>query len=188
MSDKIKTHLKGMAEIYSKNMSDVAAMIFINSLAGYPEETVINALNSCIKELRTFPTVSEVLSRIQANDGRPGIEEAWSMMPKCEDDTVVWTEEMAEAYNVVSSLIKEDLIAARMAFKEVYAKKVQDARSHNKPTKWVASLGHNKEMRKVVITEAVNKKRLEHDQAIKYIPDISNIDLSVKKLISGVFK
>jgi len=188
MNDKIKIHLKGIAEIYSKNMSDTAAMIFINAIGNYPESVVIDALNSCVRELKTFPTINDVLARIQANDGRPGIEEAWAMMPRCEDDTIVWTEEMAESYSVVYDLIKEDLIAARMTFKEVYSKKVQDARNKNMPVKWMASLGHDKKMREAVITDAVNKKRLDYQHAKQLLPNIQVLDQAIKNLIAGSVK
>jgi len=151
-------------------MSDRARRVYAAELASYPEEQVINALCRCRRELRNFPTLSDVLSRI--DDGRPGAEEAWAMLPKSEADSVVWTGEMAGAFGTVSEMIGVDSIAARMAFREVYVRMVTEARANRRTTHWVPSLGHNKAGHEPVLRDAVAKNRLTISQATALIPDL----------------
>lgn len=188
MNQKLIIHVKAMAEIYGKTMTDAAAIMFLKALSNLPEVALMSSLDRCIKELRTFPTVAEVLIRAQALDGRPGPEEAWAMLPKSEDATVVWTEEMASAYGVCCSLIGEDDVAARMSFKEAYNERIRRARDMNIPTKWTASLGHSPNERVAVIEEAVRLGRLPVEQAKKMLPDMTAINPEMKKIIGRIFK
>lgn len=83
------------------------------------------------------------------------------MTPAGEDDTVVWTAEMAEAHAACAPLLAEgDRVAARMTFKEVYSKLVTKAVAEGKPVEWVASLGWDLEKRKRVLLAAVEAGRL----------------------------
>ncbi len=63
------------------------------------------------------------------------------MIPKTESASCYWTEEMARAYGVCRQLIGDDLIAARMAFKEAYQDELMQARTNKTPIKWRASFG-----------------------------------------------
>lgn len=173
-SNEVLQAVVATAEIYSRQMSTAAAAMYLADLSHIPEATLLIALSKCRRELRHFPTVSDVLARVNALDGRPGVEEAWAMLPKCESDSVVWTEEMAAAFGVCASLIAEDQIAARMAFKESYTGRVQLARDQGKPVRWVPSLGHSKEGRRAVIEEAVNLGRIASDQARALIHDVGS--------------
>src|SRR5580692_1153047 len=88
--------VKATGEIYGRTVSDAAATMFLVDLAGFNSEEIKAALAKCRKELKTFPSVADVISRI--DDGRPGIEEAWALVPKDEEGSVVWSDEIAEAY------------------------------------------------------------------------------------------
>ena len=68
-----------------------------------------------------------MLSRI--DDGRPGAEEAWALIPKIEDPSGILTEEMQAAMRVAYGLLFDVPIAARMAFKEAYQREFQKARA-----------------------------------------------------------
>ena len=188
MNQKLIIHVKAMAEIYGKTMTDAAAMMFLAALSKIPEPALMAALERCLKELRTFPTVADVLARAQALDGRPGPEEAWAMLPKSERDSVVWTEEMAAAYGACSSLIGEDDIAARMTFREVYVRRVQEARDAGVPAKWTASLGHSKGGRQAVLEEAARLGRLPMDQVRALLPEPDTMSPSVAALVSKSVK
>ena len=155
------------AQIYGRQFSPETAKVFAGDLSSFDDAMILRALSKCRIELRTFPTVADIISRI--DDGRPGPEEAWAMMPKSEDDSIVWTDEMQAAYSVYSGL-KEDQIAARMAFKETYTKLVAQAREQNTPVKWTPSLGFSKPGRIQALREAVEKGRMTQDAAVKLIP------------------
>lgn len=177
---KLLEVVKATGEIYGKQVSLAAALMFLADLDGYSSEAIKTALAKCRKELKTFPTVSDVIARI--DDGRPGVEEAWAMIPKDEYSSVVWTSEMAEAFGVCRTILEEDMIAARMAFKEAYLRLMADARAAGRRTEWSPSLGFEKSGRVAAISEAVQKGRLTHEAATALLPDFSETRNSVLKL------
>jgi hypothetical protein len=170
LSFEIQRALIATAEIYGRQMSDVAASLYLADLAKFSDEEILKALARCRKECKTFPTVADVTARI--DDGRPGVEEAWAMLPKSEADSVVWTQEMAEAFAACAPLLDSDLVAARMAFKETYTTTLAAARNENRPTKWTVSLGHNVSHRESVLSDAVAKKRISIEDARKLVPEL----------------
>lgn len=104
-------------------------------------------------------------------DGRPGADEAWAMIPRDEYASCVMTEEMAHALRVAQPLLNEgDQVAARMAFKESYARLVDAAKRAGTPVKWFPSLGQDKEAREACLAEAVRLGRLGAEHAIGLLP------------------
>lgn len=157
------------AEICGTTMSEAAAELFATELAGYDRQQVTGALRRCRRELKGRLTMAEVLTRLE--DGRPGPEEAWAMLPKTEADTAVWTTEMSQAFGVVVAMIDAgELVPARMAFKETYARLVSQARDQRKPAEWHVTLGHDKAGREAKIIEAVIAGRLSQERAQQFVP------------------
>lgn len=147
------------AELCGRTFTEAAASVFCSDLAAYHEDAVLAALSRCRREVKGVLTTQDVISRM--DDGRPGVEQAWAMLPAGEDDTVVWTVEMAEAHAACAPLLAEgDRIAARMTFKEVYAKAVTQAVADGQPVQWSASLGWDLEKRKRVLLAAVEAGKL----------------------------
>lgn len=159
------------AELCGRTFSEAAARVFVSDLARFPEPAVITALSRCRREVKGILTVSDVVSRI--DDGRPGVEEAWSMIPLSEQQSAVWTEEMSKAYGPCIGLIERgDHIGARMAFKEAYTKAVTLARDAGKPVSWNVTLGYDKNGRKPVIEEAVRVGRLAMTDVQNRFPEL----------------
>ena len=175
----------GTAEVMGKELSPVGAQMLAQDLSVYSPGAVIQALAKCRKELRTFPTVADIVARI--DDGRPGPEEAWAMIPKDERQSVVWTEEMAAAFDACRHLIGYDLVAARMAFREAYSRELAGARSNARPVHWSPSLGFDRHGRESVVLEAVTRGRLTAQHAQELLPDAS-ISPRILALISGATK
>lgn len=169
------------AELTGTQLSAAAARVMAGDLSHYPEAQVLKALTRCRREVRSRLTIADVVSRL--DDGRPGAEEAWAMLPKAESDTAVWTTEMAQAFGVCSSLLDEDPVAARMAFKEAYVKKVQQARDSGHQVMWSVSLGHDASGREAPLLEAVQLGRLTVNHAKALIPDM-RIPEPILKLIA----
>lgn len=158
-------------ELTGTALSEVAARIMAEDLARYPEQQVMSALTRCRRELKGRLTIADVISRL--DDGRPGVEEAWAILPKDEHATVVWTAEMAKASAVTHDLLdRGDDVGARMAFKEAYTKLCQEARDRGEPVSWSASLGWDILGREGVLTAAVASGRLTKSQAQIYLPDL----------------
>lgn len=161
------------AELMGTPISADAARVLESDLSLYPEPQVFKALTRCRRELRGRLTIAEIINRLE--DGRPGAEEAWAMLPKSEADSVVWTEEMAAAFGVCEGLTERDGIAARMAFREAYTAKVSEARANRVSPKWSPSLGHDLHAREAALRTGVEKGRISRDQALRLLPHSAEI-------------
>jgi hypothetical protein len=114
-------------------------------------------------------TVADVVSRIE--DGRPGPDEAWAMLPRDEETTVVWTEEMRKAWSIALPLLDADeSIPARMAFKEAYIREVSAARDSGIGPRWTVSLGHSVEGRTEALKKAVESGLITQEHAATMLP------------------
>lgn len=171
MSKRLIETIAATAEIFGHQLLAEALDIFASDLSKYPENAVLSALEKLRTESTGRFTVADIVLRI--DDGRPKAEEAWAMMPKSEDDTVVWNDELAAAFSACSGLMGRDDVAARMAFKEVYEREVLAARRLARPVKWWASLGHNPRGRESALRDAIEKGRLSAEDATRLIPDLS---------------
>jgi hypothetical protein len=172
-SSRILKALAVLAMVHGRGeVEKEVIQIYSADLAAYPESQVLSALTRCRQELRTFPTIADILARI--DDQRPGAEEAWAMIPKDESGSVVWTDEMRDAFAISRSLFADDPVAARMAFREAYLKFVARARSDHRPTRWTPSLGHDGPSRAQALQFAVQRGHLSHEAAVGLLPDYSS--------------
>lgn len=109
---------------------------------------------------RFAPLPSDVIAQIEgqaAKDMRPGPEEAWAIALTAADEagTVVWTEEIAQAWGVARTVYAQgDDVGARMAFREAYNRLVAQARSHGVKAMWSASIGVDPERRDAALHRA----------------------------------
>lgn len=159
------------SELCGRTFSEAAASVFMADLSAYPEHQVMKALTRCRKEVRGILTLQDVVSRIE--DGRPGVEEAWAMLPYSEDTSAVWTTEMSQAFGVAVRLIDAGaMVEARMAFKETYLRLVTEARDAGIPVEWHVTLGHDVRGRESVLIAAVDAGRLTYEHAKQFIPEL----------------
>lgn len=177
--NKLLEQIAVTAELMGQAISPTAAAVMAKDLQAYPASLVVEALTRVRRESKgrfTLAAVIEQLDRLQP-DGRPGVEEAWAMIPKDEHGSVVMTEEMAEAYGIAAPLLNEgEATAARMAFKEAYARIVERNKLAGVSPKWFPSLGRDKEMRTTVLQEAVRLGRIGVEHAERIVPaDILNL-------------
>lgn len=155
------------AELLGTELSEVAARVFAQDLARFPEAQVLGSLQRCRREVRGRLSIADVISRL--DDGRPGPEEAWAAIPHDEYGSCVMTEEMSQAYGIAAPLLNGgDEVGARMAFRESYTRLLQKARDESTPVRWFPSLGFDGSGRVSVIAEAVRLGRLslEHSQSL----------------------
>jgi hypothetical protein len=180
-STKLLEAVAVTAELCGRTFSEAAARVFVSDLGAYDEPAVIAALTRCRKEVKGILTVHDVVSRL--DDGRPGPEEAWALMPRDESQSVVWTDEMAAASGVSRELLDVDKVAARFAFKETYIRLVNEARNAGKRVNWTASLGYDKRARAAVLAEAVARGRLPLEYARQFVPAL---EASAPKVLAMV--
>ena len=157
--------LAATAELCGAPLSVPALALLALDLDAYPEPAIRAALRRCRMEHRGRLTAEAVISRI--DDGRPGPEEAWAMIPRDESGSVVWSDEMAAAYGVASPLLAQgEPIAARMAFLEHYRAAVAKARLDGVPARWRPSLGRDPIAREQALREAADKGRIARDNPL----------------------
>ena len=167
-----------------QEISDLTLYAVCNDLKGYPTQGIGAALQRCRKELRRISLV-DILDRIPG--GLPGPEEAWAIVAPSlnnENITVVWTDEISQAFGVALGL-PDDPVAARMAFKETYAKLRSEARDAAKPVTWRVSLGHDRNGRSGPLLEAVAKGRIPIIHAQSLLPLSQPPSERVATLIQG---
>lgn len=163
------TAIKATYEVIGQNISDLAIQTIALELKTYEPQQVSIALTRCRKELRKI-TLADILERLPG--GHLGVEEAWSIVSKAlksDGVSIVWTDEMAQAFGPALAL-KDDPVAARMAFKEAYTRLVQDSNAVNSQPVWRVSLGYDKPGRELALQEAVTKGRITQEYACTFLP------------------
>lgn len=170
------------AELCGRTFSEAAARVFVSDIDGFQETAVIKALAKCRREVRGALTVQDVVSRI--DDGRPGAEEAWALMPFYESQSVVWSDEMAQAFGICGPLLAAgDKVAARMAFKEAYTRLVAKARDAGQAVNWTPSLGHDERGRAVALRTAAEFGRITNEHAASIAPELPAPSARILQLV-----
>lgn len=165
------------AEVLGHELSPVAALAMARELAEHEQQDINTALRRCTRELRGRLALADVLERLPGR--HLGAEEAWALCPRGEDDTVVWTDEIAQAFGVARPLLLEgDRVGARMAFKEAYARLTA---AGGKP-QWMASMGHDTRGRVAPVMEAVRCGRLPRERAAVYLAGLPGGESELKRL------
>lgn len=167
---------------YRPNATNTA--LFFRALAKYDIADVRAALDAHVGDPtrgRFVPVPADLIAQIAgaaAADGRLGPEEAWATAIVAGDEaaTVVWTDEMAQAWEIARTVFEAgDEVAARMAFREAYIRLVTQARAAREPLRWRASLGHDARQREAVIQAAVATGRLARSE----LDDVPRLDAPV---------
>lgn len=177
------------AELTGTTFSQAAATVLAQDLSAYPEPMVLGALVRVRREVRGRFTLADVIARL--DDGRPGPEEAWAMVPKSELESAVWTQEMAEAFGTAMPLLDSgDRVAARVAFVEAYRRLVQQARDERLPVRWSPTLGTDPRGRTSALLEAARKGRITQEHAERFaLPEFADsvkllLDKATQKLLT----
>lgn len=144
---------------YSKPRPEApACKTWLEVLAPFDVRAIAASFAAYRDEVSDFaPIPNAIAMRCKKFDGRPTADEAWAiaLTSRDEGETVVWTEEMAEAYALCRSImLLRDEVGARRAFIDAYNRLVQVARMSNQPAKWVVSAGWDRVRRDRAIEKA----------------------------------
>lgn len=160
------------AETIGQTLSANAAQLIAEDLAEYKQEHIVCALRACRRELTGKLTLSSIVQRINAEDGRPGRDEAWSIALASTDefDTVVMTDEIITALQSARPLLElRDHVGARMAFLSTYDRLLADSRKRNVPVNWAVSIGFDAQRRVTAVKQAVQLGRISGDAGQRHI-------------------
>ncbi len=152
-------------------IATVQAEFYFTQFSGFPVQAWWQACER-FASAEHWPTVDEIRKALDGTAGRPGVEEAWSLIQQVmgnEQASIVWTDEMREAYGVAAPLA-DDLIAARMAFKEKYTALLAQSRTTRLPVKWCVSLGYDKNQRAEAVQEAARRNLISQEYATTLLP------------------
>lgn len=178
---KLLENIAATAEIMGREISPSAAMVMAQDLEKYPADVVVQALANLRRDAKARFSTGAIIEQIEKlqPDCRPGADEAWSMIPHDESATVVWTEEMAQAFGIAKPLLAEgDKIGARMAFRDAYNRIVEQSKRNGAPVRWVPSLGHDPAGREAALTEAARLGRLSHAQVAGLLPQRDELGIA----------
>jgi len=155
-------------------LSGRAKALFAQQVAEYPLRVIRAAISAHLKGPSGKYTVpmqpSHVIEEItgaMVNDGRPAVDEAWSMALQLRDESASGraTPEIIGAFAVCRPVLDTgDKVGARMAFKDAYARLVAEARAAGRPIEWILSLGRDAQRRAEAAEDALlaGHLRLEH--------------------------
>jgi len=181
------------AEVLGQTITTDAAEMMADDLADYPADVIGSSLKACRRELTGKLTLAAILQRIQAADGRPGKDEAWSIALEASDEssTVVMTAEILQAMKAAQPVLDQgDKIGARMAFMSAYERLVTIARSEAVPATWSVSLGFDPARRVTAIESAVRMQLISQQAGAQYLSDlriapITNDGQAIAGLLTG---
>lgn len=175
---------RGVCATYGREASKEAMRIAWLALSRYDIDQVTSAYTAHIMRSRFMPTPADIIAAIHDNTPamqRPGADEAWAMMPRDETDSVVWTDEMAQAWAIASSLVnpltveKPDWVAARMSFKDAYNRAVETARAQGRPAQWTICRGTRTDNLEDVVTDALRLGRIKPDDARPFLAQLEHV-------------
>ncbi|MBV4518511.1 hypothetical protein KVG88_00415 [Pseudomonas sp. SWRI74] len=163
------------AEAMGQEMNPGTAAMMAEDLCAYSVPVVKAALKACRFEVKGKLAMADILQRVQAADGRPGKDEAWSiaLCGHDESETVVLTAEIQQAMTAADSILRlGDKVGARMAFMSAYERLVAQARAEATPVSWSVSLGHNPVRRVTAIESAVRMQLISQQTGTQYLSDL----------------
>lgn len=149
----------------AKLISPAAKALFFSDMSRYPLSLVRSALaahRADGERGKWTPTPADLIFQIeqhQKRDSRAGSEEAWALALRSTDEqnTVVWTQECAEAFAIAKPVLDSSgPISARKTFIEVYERLVAAARMDNTPVHWFVSPGLDKLGHQAAVAKAVD--------------------------------
>lgn len=151
--------------------------LWFTILEPYSIEKVRTALSQHMRESKFPPVPADVVTRLpKESDGRPDANEAWAIALRSRDerDTVVWTQECAEAFSIASAVLDGgDEVGARMAFKAAYERLIEKSRAAGAKPQWLMSLGHDPALREAAAGDAVRAGRLSIEHARAAVPALA---------------
>ena len=142
-------------------------------LSPHPWSGVGAALTAHVARCKFPPRPADLLERIEAGDGRPNPDEAWSLALSAADEasTVVWTAEIAAAWGIARPVLDAgDEVGARKTFLAAYARLTGEARAALRPAAWCASLGNDPALRADALHRAAEQGKLAPTQVAALLP------------------
>lgn len=161
------------AEVLGHELRPAAAVLMADDLAGYPFEEIRRALARCRAELHGKLTLAAIIDRLPSANAHLLPNEAWALALRSldEQETVVWTPQIARALGVAKPVLSGgDQVGGRMAFLAAYERELEAAKAEGRQPVWQVSLGHDQQRRTMVLNEAVSAGKLPAPKVAHLLP------------------
>lgn len=171
--DRLALQLCATAEAMGREIKPATAMLMVGDLIPYDYEPVCRALAVVRADQPGYLTLKSIIDRINDGSQHPAANEAWAQcLPALsEANTVVWTYEMAQAWEIaLPVLMSGDRVGARMAFIQAYERLLNIAKSERVLPSWRISQGHDPDQRVEAIKKAVQIGQLKAPIAEQFLP------------------
>lgn len=171
--DWLTEQIVATSEVLGHDIKATAAGMMAEDLCDYPPAVMKKAMRRVRAEHTGRLTLKAILDRVDEAVGRPAANEAWAASLEALDEakTVVWTDEMAQAWGVARPIAAAgDLVGARMAFIGAYERLVRDAREAGAMPVVTVSEGWDKDHRVAAVEKAARLGYLPQEQARAYLP------------------
>jgi DNA methylase len=172
--------------------NETSTRLFFDALSDLPMEAVRAGFALHVKTAKFAPTPGEIREHVGVlvDDGRPGPEEAWSIavLARDPDETVVWTPETAQAWDVARKVFAlGDEVGARMGREPGWRDKVPSGWATGTDRAHTELVGRYSEQRKLAADDSGTKNNGSFDAAMAVMP-ITRNPRSVRWLASDPFK
>ncbi|MGL4486155.1 MAG: hypothetical protein ACRCUG_04000 [Yersinia sp. (in: enterobacteria)] len=180
--------MKTTLAIYGKDASKAVLELYWNALLPNDIDMVRQAFSHWLTDPdkgRFSPKPADIIRNIQHIACKPDWlsgNEAWALALPAQDEanTVVWTSEIAQAWNIAQPIMQEgDNVGARMAFIAAYERLAKAAQVTGRLPEWSVSEGWDKETVKRTVEQAVTTGLLPKSKGEKYrllLPDKNQLD------------
>lgn len=161
--DWLAEELGATMELAGQQIRPAALALLVSDLAHLPKHVLQVALARIRAEHKGAILTGTVLQYADHALGRLLPAEAYALAMSSQDEraTVVWNDEIAEAWGLAAPLLAVgDKFAARQAFMEAYARITGEARAMRRRPQLQVSLGHDAEGRTRALHEAIAAGRL----------------------------
>lgn len=144
--------LMATAEVMGNEIKPNVALIMVDDLSMYPLADVLQSLVRVRREHSGKLTLKLILDILSPLAGWLSANEAWALALPAIDEksTVVWTPEIAKAFEVARPILEDgDKIGARMAFIPAYDRIINQAKLANRTPSYEVSAGwcpHNRDL------------------------------------------
>lgn len=163
------------AEVLGQEMRPSVGMLIADDLSAYPFAEIGRALARCRAELHGKLTLAAIIERLPSANAHLSGNEAWALALRSTDEqeTVVWTPEIASAFAAAKPVLsgeRPDKIGARMAFLAAYERELAAAKDEGRQPEWLVSLGHDPQRREIVLTDAMSAGKLPAPKVAHLLP------------------
>ena len=156
--EKLVLALMATAEVMGSEIKPNVALVIVDDLSVYALGDVLQALTRVRRECSGKLTLKMILDILASLGGWLSANEAWAVALPAIDEaaTVVWTPEIAKAFEVARPILEGgDKIGARMAFIPAYDRLIDHAKRESRTPSYEVSAGWDANMREVAMRQSV---------------------------------